>query len=142
MTLQHAIAQAASHLQQMHSHHHGHANQGGQAKPPKGLGGGGSSGASNFTVYDRQPTKAQLTMPANLKNKTKIHMDPDGGSFGGGGGPPNGQGGVFGGGAPNMSPSGLQVLLISYRELYLNLVVDLFRLTAVSNFILLYDNDA
>ena len=44
VTLQHAIAQAASHLQQMHSHHHGHANQGGQAKPPKGLGGGGSSG--------------------------------------------------------------------------------------------------
>ena len=89
---QHAIAQAASHLQQMHQ----------QQKPKLSSATNNSSNPGGNFTYDRQPTKAQLTMPANLKSKNKHHHGEEGFA------PSNGQG-VFGGGAPNMSPSSLQV---------------------------------
>ena len=88
---QHALAQAASQLQQMHQ------------KPKMTSSSNSSSpgGGGSFN-YDRQPTKAQLTMPANLKNKSKLHLGEAGDGFG----PANG---AFGGAPPHLSPTGIQV---------------------------------
>merc|ERR1719259_1282791 len=88
----HALAQAASQLQQMHQ------------KPKMTSSSNSSSpgGGGSFN-YDRQPTKAQLTMPANLKNKSKLHLGEAGDGFG----PANG---AFGGAPPHLSPSSLQDL--------------------------------
>ena len=90
---QHAMAQAAaaSHLQQMQQK---------QKMPPLS-----SASKTGSMVYDRpQPTKAQLTMPPNLKAKKQQSHHSDDGFC-------NADGQAMFGSGPHLSPPGLQVCL-------------------------------